>query len=572
MQSVPFSQWELRVGLVAALAEQGITVPTEVQQRCWPLVQAGRDLLVQSRTGTGKTLAFGLPILQGLPDGPGPVDALVVLPTRELAMQVATALGRLGAKPALLYGGGAYSEQFRDLRAGARIVVGTPGRLCDHLSRGTLDLSTCRTLVLDEADEILDLGFADEVDRLLEALPAGRQSLLFSATLPPDMQALAAKTLRDPETVAVSTGLSVAVEIRHVAYEVHREFRSDALSNVLHVENPELAIIFCHTRAETEELAERLRGDGFRAAALHGDMAQAERTRTLNAFRRRQLRLLVATDVAARGIDVRGVTHVFNLAVPQSAETYIHRVGRTGRAGDSGMAVTFVAPRDALRFRRLLASAKVELQVRPLPQAEDVRRRLRESYHATVCRRLAEGVDPGLRLLAEELLAYLEPADALCALLGGDPAAQAVLGAGLEVPVPKKPRPAAPVARSAADRVASASPAQPGRRQVQVNVGRRDGLSLATLVRLLRKATGMPARAFGAITLFPHNSVVEVRAEEAERVAHLIEGHPFGSGVLKARCLPRPRPRPRGSWPGGLSARRASAGSAHRSPARRGGR
>jgi len=423
------------------------------------------------------------------------------------------------------------------LRAGARSVVGTPGRRCDHLSRGTLDLSTCRTLVLDEADEILDLGFADELDRLLEALPAQRQSLLFSATLAPDMQALAAKTLRNPETVAVSTGLSVAVEIRHVAYEVHREFRSDALSNVLHVESPELAIIFCHTRAETEELAERLRGDGFQSAALHGDMAQAERTRTLNAFRRRQLRLLVATDVAARGIDVRGVTHVFNLAVPQSAETYIHRVGRTGRAGDSGMAVTFVAPRDAMRFRRLLASAKVELQVRPLPQADDVRRRLRESYHGTVCRRLAEGVDPGLRVLAEELLAYMEPADALCALLGGDPAAQAVLGAGLEVPVPRMPRAAAPVARSNASR-AAASPTGPGTRQVQVNVGRRDGLILATMVRLLRSATGMPARAFGSITLFPHSSVVEVRADEAERVAHLLEGHSFGSGVLKARCLP----------------------------------
>ncbi len=533
MEPVPFAQWDLRPELVAGLAEQGITVPTPVQQRCWPLVQAGRDLLVQSRTGTGKTLAFGLPILQHLTAGPGPVEALVVLPTRELAMQVANALGRLGASLALLYGGGAYSEQLRALRSGARIVVGTPGRLCDHLTRGTLDLSGCRTLVLDEADETLDLGFAEELDRLLQALPAERQSLLFSATLAPDMQALAAKTLRDPETVAVSTGLSVAVDIRHVAYEVHREFRSDALSNVLHVERPDLAIIFCHTRAETEELAERLRGDGFQAAALHGDMAQAERTRTLNAFRRRQLRLLVATDVAARGIDVRGVTHVFNLAVPQSAETYVHRVGRTGRAGDHGMAVTFVPARDAMRFRRLLHAAKVDLEVRRLPQAEDVRRRLRESYHETMCRRLAEGVDPGLRVLAEELLAYMEPVDALLALLGGDPAAAAVLGAGLEVPVPRPARPAVPATRKA-----PAPPAPQGARQVQINVGRRDGLVKAGLVRLLRSATGLPTHAFGAIIINPHSSVVEVPAQEAERLAHLLEGYPYGSGLLKARPLP----------------------------------
>ena len=551
MEPVPFAQWELRPELVAALAEQGITVPTPVQQRCWPLVQAGRDLLVQSRTGTGKTLAFGLPILERLTQGPGPVEALVVLPTRELAMQVANALGRLGVSPALLYGGGAYSEQLRALRSGARIVVGTPGRLCDHLTRGTLDLSGCRTLVLDEADEILDLGFADELDRLLEALPSERQSLLFSATLAPDMQALAARTLRNPETVAVSTGLSVAVEIRHVAYEVHREFRSDALSNVLYVERPDLAIIFCHTRAETEELAERLRGDGFQAAALHGDMAQAERTRTLNSFRRRQLRLLVATDVAARGIDVRGITHVFNLAVPQSAETYDHRVGRTGRAGDHGMAVTFVAPRDAMRFRRLLAAAKVELEVRRLPQAEDVRRRLRESYHETMCRRLADGVDPGLRVLAEELLAYMEPVDALMALLGGDAAAAAVLGAGLEVPVPKPPRPVAPPARKPAG-----PPARRGACQIQISVGRRDGVITATLVRLLRGATGLPAHAFGSIVINPHSSVVEVPAQEAERIAHLLEGYPHAGGVLKARPL-------------STAPVRSFAAPAHRSPQRR---
>lgn len=533
-----FVNWELRPELIEGLAQQGITTPTPVQEQAWPLVQAGHDLLVQSRTGTGKTLAFGLPILQALEPGAGPVEALIVLPTRELALQVANALGRLGAPLAVLYGGGAYSEQLRALRCGARIVVGTPGRLCDHVERGSLDLSKCKTLVLDEADEILDLGFAEELDKLLAALPAERQSLLFSATLAPDMKALAAKTLRNPQTLAVSSGLTAAPEIRHVAYEVHRELRTDALTNVLHVERPNLAIVFCHTRAETEELAERLRSDGFSAQALHGDMAQNERTRTLNAFRRRQVRILVATDVAARGIDVRGVTHVFNLAVPNSAETYIHRTGRTGRAGEKGMAVTFVPLRDGFKFRRMLHLSKVEIEVKPLPQAEDVRKRLREAYHQTQIDRLANGVDTSYRVLAEELLAYMDPVDAVSALMAGDAEALACMQAGLDVPVPRA-RPMMVTQRPGGP--AAGPRVMPGPRmatkQVQVSLGKRDRMAVGPLVRLLRDVSGLRADALGAIRMGTHSTTVEVREGDAERLAHVLEGHLFNGNALKARVL-----------------------------------
>ncbi|HEY9724245.1 MAG TPA: DEAD/DEAH box helicase, partial [Oscillatoriaceae cyanobacterium] len=293
-----FTDWELRPELLEGLARQELTNPTPVQQQAFPLVLEGRDLLVQSRTGTGKTLAFGLPILQRLSPEPGPVTALVVLPTRELAQQVSGALGRLakplGVEIATLFGGGSYRDQLRALR-GARLVVGTPGRLCDHLERGSLDLSACTTLVLDEADEMLDMGFADELDRILTALPAERQSLLFSATMASEMRALAQKTLRDPITLAISSGLTAAPEIRHVGYEVFPDHKIDALVNVLHAERPELAIVFCHTKAETQDLATRLQDEGFKASHLNGDLPQVERTRTLGAFRRRQITILVAT-------------------------------------------------------------------------------------------------------------------------------------------------------------------------------------------------------------------------------------------------------------------------------------
>ncbi|MFN3431453.1 MAG: DEAD/DEAH box helicase, partial [Candidatus Sericytochromatia bacterium] len=246
MNIVPFPQWELRQELLDGLAAQGFTEPTPVQQEAFPLVLAGRDLLVQSRTGTGKTLAFGLPILQRIQGTPGPVEALIVLPTRELALQVSSALSRLarplGVEIATLYGGGSYRDQNRALNGGARLVVATPGRLCDHIDKGSVNLTQCRTLVLDEADEMLDMGFADELDKILNAVNDDRQSLLFSATMAPEMRTLAEKTLRNPHTLAISSGLTAAPSIEHVAYEVFREHRLDALLNVLHAEQPHLAI------------------------------------------------------------------------------------------------------------------------------------------------------------------------------------------------------------------------------------------------------------------------------------------------------------------------------------------
>jgi ATP-dependent RNA helicase DeaD len=559
LNTVLFTDWELRQELLDGLAQQGLTNPTPVQQEAFPLVLEGHDLLVQSRTGTGKTYAFGLPILQRQETGHGRVSALVVLPTRELAMQVASSLGRLarplGIEIAAVYGGGSYRDQHRALNS-ARIVVGTPGRLCDHLDRGSLDLSECRTLVLDEADEMLDMGFADELDKILAGLPVERQSLLFSATMAPEMRELAAKTLRNPRTLALSTGLSVAAEIQHVGYEVFQEHKIDALVNVLHVERPELAIVFCHTKAETESLVDRLKEEGFKASYLNGDLPQAERTRTLNAFRRRQINLLVATDVAARGIDVKGVSHVFNLGVPHNPETYIHRVGRTGRAGASGQAVTFVHPRDASRFRRMLQNAGVTIELKPVPQAEDVRKKLREGFHEALTAKVAQEAPAGYVSLAQELLAYMAPNDLVAALLQSDDTARACLEAGLDVPVPKvkakverKPKAEAPrrVYKQAED---TAEPGkelrvprklsehhEAGMQRIYLNQGKAHRLAPGRLVQLVCSSSGLKGDAIGAIAIHAYYCFFDVKESEAARVVDILNGLSSQGKRLKANLV-----------------------------------
>ncbi|MFP5504041.1 MAG: DEAD/DEAH box helicase [Candidatus Sericytochromatia bacterium] len=552
MNQFPFAEWELREELISSLAQQGITEPTPVQVQAFSLVNEGHDLLVQSRTGTGKTLAFGLPLLQRLAESKEAGRALVVLPTRELAIQVASVLERMGRpvglKTAALFGGGSYSEQLRALNGGARIIVGTPGRLCDHLERGSLKLADCRALVLDEADEMLDMGFAEELDRILQAMPEDRQSLFFSATMAPEMQALARKALKNPKTLSVSSGLTTAPEIQHVAYELFREHRADALVNILHVERPDLAIVFCHTKAETEELAGRMQEEGIKAAFLNGDMAQAERTRTLNAFRRRQINLLVATDVAARGIDVKGITHVFNLGVPQNPETYVHRVGRTGRAGAAGQAITFVQPRDAARFRRMLQQAGVNIAMRQVPQAEDVRKRLRESFHEAMTTGVAANAGDGMRGLAEELLAYIEPMDLVATLLQRDRGARAILEAGLDVPVPRnkpmesrrevEPRPKSDRERGPREGRKLSEHHEPGMTRIHLTVGKANKLAPGTLVKMVCGLSGLKGEAIGAIAIHAHFCFFDVKEKEADRVISLLNGYSFQGRRLKANLVP----------------------------------
>ena len=542
MELIPFTQWPLNSALQESLQKAGFTTPTEVQQACWDDVLAGTDLLVQSCTGTGKTLAFSLPLLNN-PDNTRPASILVVLPTRELAMQVARVINSLGTKAALLYGGGSYHEQMRSLKQGAPVIVGTPGRLIDHIERGSLDLSGCRALVLDEADEILDMGFAEELDKILASLPAERQTLLFSATMPAEMEELAQKTLReDCHRISISVGLTAAHDISHEVYLVAKKWRANALCNILHAETPKLAIIFCHTKVETDELTQTLIHSGLNVLSLHGDMAQAERTRTLSSFRSGAAKYLVATDVAARGLDVEGVTHVINMAPPQNTETYIHRVGRTGRAGKRGTAITFVARHELNRFKRLVGKAKIDIEIGKLPQAEEVRRRIKADFHKEVTERLASAVNEDYRLLAAELLSYLSPSDSLAAVLSMLPRARAIFTAGYNVSVQELDRGSR---RSKAERNSlldkaakkAGAAAAEGMSYIQINLGRSDGINVQAILRMLAEAASLSKTEVGDIELRSHTTFVELPSEDTAAVLEALNHYDFGPVRLRARLI-----------------------------------
>ncbi len=362
-----------------AVDELGYVHPTPVQLAVFEHAMRGKDLVVQARTGTGKTAAFGLPLVDGMVKrGTSAVQALVLCPTRELALQVTREVDSLakhrGVRTTAVYGGAPMARQVADIRGGAQIVVGTPGRVLDHLHRGTLDASGIRVFVLDESDEMLSMGFLPQISDILGFLPANRQTLLFSATLPPDIRRVAETRLRDPQFLTLSGDHIGALEINHYVYIVPTD-KLGALIQILEVENPESAIVFCNTKDETKRVAAALEQQGYAADWLNADLPQSDREKVMAATRSGALRFLVATDVAARGIDISLLTHVINYDFPESAEAYVHRTGRTGRAGRTGTALALVGPRDVGNLYLLRLTYKLRPIERQLPNARDKKTR-----------------------------------------------------------------------------------------------------------------------------------------------------------------------------------------------------
>ena len=404
-----FAALGLAPALLETLAGLGYEEPTPVQEAAIPPLLAGRDLLAEAPTGTGKTAAFALPILQRLAaDGLGRAEAgtalaLVLVPTRELAMQVAEAVHRygrvLGARVLPVYGGQPIGQQLRGLRRGLDVVVATPGRAVDHLTRGSLRLDTVQAVVLDEADEMLDMGFAEELDTILSATPAGRQTALFSATISPTIARVASRHLREPVRVSVrperpSDGGTPA-KVRQLVYVVRRPDKLAALGRILDVEDPAAALVFARTRGEVDDLAEALSGRGHDAAALHGGLSQEQRDRVMGRFRDGALDVLVATDVAARGLDIEHVSHVVNFDVPSSPDAYVHRIGRTGRAGREGTAITLVEPREHRLLLNIEGATRTRLERATVPSIADLRERRLELLRASLRERLAGAGDEG---------------------------------------------------------------------------------------------------------------------------------------------------------------------------------
>ncbi|MEY4213243.1 MAG: hypothetical protein RL458_1469 [Pseudomonadota bacterium] len=372
MTPLSFAELGLPPTLLQAIAQVGYEAPSPIQAMAIPPLLQGKDLLGQAQTGTGKTAAFALPILARLEPSAGAPQALVLTPTRELAIQVAEAFQRYAhAIPGFhvlpIYGGQGYGTQLSALRRGLHVIVGTPGRIIDHLDRGSLDLSALRTLVLDEADEMLRMGFVEEVERILSATPQGRQTALFSATLPAEIRRIARTHMREPAEITIAAKTATATNIRQRQWLVSGMHKLDALTRILEAETFEAMIVFTRTKLGTEELAEKLQARGFPAAAINGDMVQQQRERTIAQLREGEIDILVATDVAARGLDVERISHVINYDLPSDAETYTHRIGRTGRAGRSGEAILFVTPRERGLLKAIERSTRQPIEALELP-------------------------------------------------------------------------------------------------------------------------------------------------------------------------------------------------------------
>ena len=377
VMATSFEQLRLPAHILQALDAVGYETPSAIQAGAIPLLQDGRDLIGQAQTGTGKTAAFALPILAGIDLKSNAVQALILAPTRELAIQVAEAFQRYaihmpGFHVLPIYGGQDYGIQLRALRRGAHVVVGTPGRVCDHMRRGTLSFPGLRTLVLDEADEMLRMGFIEDIEWVLSELPEERQIALFSATMPKPIRAIAKRYLNEPETVSIEARTATATTVRHRYSIVHNPQKLDALTRVLEAEPADGVLIFVRTRLASLELAERLTARGFACSAINGDMAQKLRERTIEQFREGTLDILIATDVAARGLDVERVSLVINFDIPYDPEAYVHRIGRTGRAGRSGDAILFVTPREMRMLRLIEQSTRQTIERVELPSAAEV--------------------------------------------------------------------------------------------------------------------------------------------------------------------------------------------------------
>ncbi len=382
---VTFAELGLPKFLVTALAAVGYETPSPIQRATIPVLLEGHDLIGQAQTGTGKTAAFALPMLSGVDVARREPQALVLVPTRELAIQVAEACQKYASHmPGLhvlpIYGGQSYKPQLDALRRGVHVVVATPGRVIDHLDRGTLNLKTIRSVVLDEADEMLQMGFVDAIDHILSLVPPERQVVLFSATLPGPIKRIAQKHLRDPREITVRSKTATAANIRQRYWLVSGMHKLDALTRLLEVEPFDAMLVFARTKNSTVELVEKLEARGFAAAALNGDILQAQRERTIAALKSGKIDIVVATDVAARGLDVERITHVVNYDVPHDSESYVHRIGRTGRAGRSGEAILFISARERNMLCIIERATRQPIEPMNLPSIQDVNARRAEKF------------------------------------------------------------------------------------------------------------------------------------------------------------------------------------------------
>jgi ATP-dependent RNA helicase DeaD len=544
-KDVTFADLGLAEPLLRVLAEVGYEAPTPIQAQTIPPLLAGRDLIGQAQTGTGKTAAFALPILHRLDLSRAEPQALILTPTRELAIQVAEAvhtyskhLGRVAVLP--VYGGQPIDRQQQRLVRGVHVVVGTPGRILDHLRRGTLRLDGIRTAVLDEADEMLRMGFIEDVESILaQASPSPdqpRQTALFSATMPPEIRRVASRHLRDPVSIAIERHLRTVPAIEQRYLNVAPQQKLEALSRLLETEPADAVLVFNRTKTGAAELAEKLQARGYAAEAMHGDMNQAQRETVIRRLRSGQVEIVIATDVAARGLDVDRISHVVNYDMPNDVEAYVHRIGRTGRAGRSGVAVLFVSPRERRMMQDIERFTGQRIQAMKMPTRADVAARRMAMFKESIRKTLAEGdLDLYLTLveeLVEEGLDLAEVAAAAARLARKDKP--------LEVELEPEPR--------------EMPQTEDGMVRLFIPAGSRAGVRPADIVGAIANEADVPGKAIGAIDIYDFFTFVEIPSRYSrqvlERMAQAtIRGRQVEVRVARPDQTVPPTDRPRGARP-----------------------
>src|SRR3954447_1441174 len=512
-----FADLQIHPSVLQAVSDVGYESPSAIQAATIPAMMAGSDVVGLAQTGTGKTAAFAIPILSKIDPTSRVTQALVLAPTRELALQVAEAFGRYGTHlPQInvlpIYGGSSYGPQLAGMRRGAQVVVGTLGRVIDHLEKRTLDLSHLDYLVLDEADEMLQMGFAEDVERILEGTPEYKQVALFSATMPPAIRKITTKYLHDPVQVKVESKTATADNISQRYIQVSGHRKMDALTRLLEVEPFEAMIVFVRTKQATEEVAEKLRARGFSAMAINGDIAQAQRERTIASLKDGKLDILIATDVAARGLDVDRISHVLNYDIPHDPESYVHRIGRTGRAGRSGTALLFVTPRERHLLNSIERVTRQKLVESRLPSFDDVKAQRVEKFRDSITSAITA---PGIDLFRKLIEGYEQDNDVPMADIAAALALQSRDGEEflMTEPPPEK-------RRERADRPPREDGLPRKRREVRsdlatyrIAVGKRHKVMPGAIVGAIANEGGLHRSDFGHISIRPEYSLVELPAK-----------------------------------------------------------
>lgn len=500
-----FEEMCLDTRIMRAIAEMGFEQPSPIQAQSIPIAVEGKDMIGQARTGTGKTASFGIPMLQRINPKDKNLQAIVLCPTRELAIQSANEIRKLakflhGIKVLPIYGGQEISKQIRSLKGGVQIVIGTPGRVMDHLRRHTLKPQTVDIVVLDEADEMLNMGFREDIETILGQLPEERQTMLFSATMPKPILEIAKRYLHEPEIVKVIQKELTVPKIEQYYYEVNPRKKNEVLSRLLDMYDPSLSLVFCNTKRKVDELVADLKGRGYFAEGLHGDMKQSQRDRVMNGFRNGRTDILVATDVAARGIDVDDVEAVFNYDVPQDDEYYVHRIGRTGRAGREGRAFTLVVGKEIYKLKDIQRYCKTKIRRQPIPSMNDVAAIKVEKLLEQAGELIAtDGLGRMMDLLEEYLdgsdYSATEMAAALLAMQLGETSTQTL---------PKEEF--------------GDTGAEPGMVRMFMNIGKKDRVRIGDILGAVAGESGMEGALVGTIDMYDNFSFVEVPQEYAAAV------------------------------------------------------